>query len=40
MPEEPELIQWLEGDESRELTEQEVNLALDQARQLGELQKF
>jgi len=26
-----------EGDEGRELTEQEVNLALDQARQLGEL---
>jgi hypothetical protein len=36
-PEERELIQWLEGDEGRKLTEQEVNLALEQARQIGEL---
>jgi hypothetical protein len=34
--EEQELIEWLERGRKRELTEQEVNLALEQARQLPE----
>ena len=35
--EEQAIIRWLERDEKRELSEQEVNLALDQARHMGNL---
>jgi len=34
-PEEQAVIRWLERDEKRELTEQEVHLALEQARDMG-----
>jgi len=36
-PDEQAIIRWLERDEKRELTEQEVHLALEQARHLGRL---
>jgi hypothetical protein len=36
-PKEQELIDWLEKEEGRKLTQQEVNLTLDQARQFGRL---
>jgi hypothetical protein len=36
-PEERKLVEFLEWSSGRELTQQEVNLALDQARELGEL---
>ena len=35
--EEQAIIRWLEKDLGRELTEQEVHLALEQARHLGHL---
>ena len=34
-PEERAIIQWVERDEGRELTEQEAHLALEQARDMG-----
>jgi hypothetical protein len=36
-PDEQAVIRWLERDEGRELTEQEVHLALGQARHIGTL---
>jgi hypothetical protein len=36
-PEEQALIDWLERYKGRKLTQQEINLALEQARQIGEL---
>jgi hypothetical protein len=36
-PEERRLIELLEWDMGRELTQQEVNLALRQAREIGDL---
>jgi hypothetical protein len=36
-PEEQEIVDLLEADYGRPLTEQEINLALEQARALGEL---
>jgi hypothetical protein len=36
-PKEQELIDWLERQEGRKLSQQEVNLTLEQARQFGRL---
>jgi hypothetical protein len=36
-PEERQIIDYLQKDEGRELTPQEIFLALEQARALGEL---
>jgi hypothetical protein len=36
-PAEQGLIQWLEECKGRKLTQQEINLALDQARAIGDL---
>ena len=35
--EEQELIDWLEQDDGRKLTPQEIHNCLDQARSIGEL---
>jgi hypothetical protein len=36
-PREQQLIDYLEKDEGRKLTQQEINLALRQAREIGHL---
>jgi hypothetical protein len=36
-PPEQEIIDWLEKDRGRKLTEQEINHSLDQAREIGEI---
>jgi hypothetical protein len=36
-PEEQELIDWLQKVEGRPLTQQQINLAIRQAREIGDL---
>jgi hypothetical protein len=36
-PEEKEFLEWLERSEGRKLTDQQRHLALEQARQIGDL---
>jgi hypothetical protein len=36
-PEKRELIEWVEQGRGKKLTEEEINLALDQARHIGEV---